>query len=92
MLIASRCILELGPEKPKRQGKIVGKLDRSRLGKLAEQMSIPWRELNKITKEIVGKEDCSKLTVNENRKVIEYLKRNQGELGKKYRRMIWNGR
>ena len=68
------------------------KEERSRLGRLAEEMSIPWKELNKVAKEVVGREfgDCSRLTPTENRKVIRYLKQNYDELSKRYRKLLWS--
>ena len=71
---------------------VADKKSRSQLGRLAEQCDISWKELNKIAKEVVGREfgDCSRLSELENRKVRGYLKKNMMELGNRYRRLKWS--
>lgn len=70
---------------------VADKLTRSHLAKLAEEMSIPWKELNKVAKEVVSREfgDCRNLTEMEVRRVMKYLKGNYEELSSRYRRMRW---
>ena len=74
-----------------REKKIANKLERSKLDKLREELSIPPRELNKIAKEVIGREfgDTRFLSATENRRVRMYLKRNGDELGKRYRKLMW---
>ena len=71
---------------------VSSKKSRSQLGRLAEQCDIPWKELNKIAKEVVGREfgDCSRLSELENMKVRGYLKKNMVRLGERYRRLKWS--
>lgn len=69
------------------------KLDRSQLDKLREEMMIPPKELNKIAKEVVGREfgDYRYLSTMENRRVRGYLRKNYQVLTEKYRKLVWNG-
>jgi hypothetical protein len=71
--------------------KVAGKKSRYQLARIAEELSIPWKELNKIAKEVVGREfgDCSRLGETENRKLRIYLRQNERVLGERYRKMIW---
>jgi len=73
------------------RGVPANRLERSRLDKLREELSIPPKELNKIAKEVVGREfgDVRFLSTTENRRVVSYLKKNCDELGKRYRRLRW---
>lgn len=68
------------------------RLQRSRLDRIREEMCIPWKELNKLAKNVVGREfgDVSRLSASENRKVIQYLERNRLELMNRYRKVVWN--
>jgi hypothetical protein len=70
---------------------LANKLLRSKLDKLREQMSIPPKELNKLAKEVVGREfgDYRFLGQCEVEKVIRFLRKNQDVLGERYRRMRW---
>lgn len=72
--------------------KVADKLIRSQLGKLADEMSIPGKELNLIAKEVVGREfgDYRFLTSRECRKVMGYLKKNYDALASRYRRLMWS--
>jgi hypothetical protein len=72
---------------------VANKAARYQLDRIREECDIPWKELNKIAKEVVGREfgDCSKLSYSENRKVRGYLKKHKVELGERYRRMKWQG-
>ena len=72
---------------------IANRLERSRLDKLREELSIPPKELNKIAKEVIGREfgDSRFLNPTENRRVVSYLKKNCDELGKRYRGLKWGG-
>jgi hypothetical protein len=65
---------------------------RYQLDKIREELDIPWKELNKIAQNVVGREfgDCSRLSETENRKVRGYLRKNQVELWERYRKMKWN--
>lgn len=71
---------------------VASKLAKSKLWKLAEELSISGKELNKLAKEVVGREfgDCGRLTEGENRKVRQYLEKNRRVLGERYRKMVWN--
>jgi len=73
------------------RGVPANRMERSRLDKLREELSIPPKELNKIAKEVVGREfgDVRFLNTTENRRVVSYLKKNCDELGKRYRRLRW---
>jgi hypothetical protein len=73
------------------QAKVADKLSRSKLDKLREEMSIPIKELNKIAKEVVGREfgDVRFLSVTETRRVTEYLRKNYNTLSERYRRIMW---
>lgn len=64
----------------------------SRLDKLREEMCVPWGELNKLAKEVVGRNmgDVRNLTVTENREVINYMRMNRRTLQDRYRKMVWN--
>ncbi len=75
-------------------GRPTSKEDRSKLWKLAEELSIPTKELNKLAKEVVGREfgTVAKLTVTENRKFRGWLQANRIDLGERYRKLIWNQR
>jgi hypothetical protein len=71
--------------------RIASKLQRSRLDKLREEMSIPPRELNVLVKDIINREfgDVRFLTEGESRKVVAHLKERYAELSERYRRMKW---
>ncbi len=67
--------------------KMINRLDLKR-----EEMKIPWKELNKIAREVVGREfgDCRKLTDGEVKRLLEYLRVNWWTLVERYRKMIWH--
>ncbi len=69
-------------------------LSKSKLWKLAEELMISGKELNKLAREIIGREfgDCSRLTEGENRKVRNYLESNRRVLGERYRKMVWENK
>ena len=73
---------------------VAGRKSRYQLDKVREELDIPWKELNKVAREIVGREfgDVSRLSEQENRKVRGYLRKNQRELGDRYRKMKWERR
>lgn len=70
------------------------KEDRSRLWKLAEELSIPTKELNELAKEVVGREfgTVTRLTAGENMKFRRWLSANRVVLGERYRKMLWTQR
>ena len=80
--------LEIGIGRPH---VVAGRKSRYQLDRLREECDIPWKELNKLAKEVVDREfgDCSRLSEVENRKVRRYLKKNWIELGERYRRLKW---
>jgi hypothetical protein len=80
--------LEMGIGKPHL---VANRKSRYQLDRLREDCDIPWKELNKLAKEVVGREfgDCSRLSETENRRVRGYLKKNFVVLGERYRRMKW---
>jgi hypothetical protein len=59
---------------------------------MREELDIPWKELNKIAKEVVGREfgDVRRLNEREMKKVRLYLKVNGVKLGERYRKMKWS--
>ena len=75
-----------------REYKPADKKSVGRLDMLREELDIPWKELNKIAKEVVGREfgDVRNLTETENRKVRIYLKVNGAVLGERYRKIKWS--
>jgi hypothetical protein len=70
---------------------VAKKKSRYQLDRIREECDIPWKELNKVAKEVVGREfgDCSRLSETENRKVRLYLQANRRILGERYRKMKW---
>ncbi len=69
-------------------------LSKSKLWELAEELMISGKELNKLAREVVGREfgDCGRLTEGENRKVRQYLERNRRVLAERYRKMVWENK
>lgn len=67
------------------------RLERSRVAKLAESIGLQWKDLNKVAKECIGREfgDVRKLSIQENRNLQKYLRKNQGELERRYRQLRW---
>ena len=63
----------------------------SRLDKARDEMKIPWKELNKIAKEVIGREfrDVRFLNESEIKRVLKYLKVNWWPLVTKYRKVNW---
>lgn len=82
----------LPKERYREEYKQAGKLDRSKLWKLAEELDIPSRELNKLAKEVIRREfgAVARLTVTENKKFRKWLEGNRVRIGERYRKMKWN--
>jgi hypothetical protein len=70
---------------------VANRKSRYQLDRLREECDIPWKELNKLAKEVVGREfgDCSRLSETENRKVRKYISGNRAKLGERYRELKW---
>ncbi len=68
------------------------KLSRSKLYKLAEELCIPFGELNKIAGEVFGKTvtDCSKLSETENKELRRYIEAHRRIMMDRGRRVVWN--
>ena len=73
------------------RGLPAGKEDQSKLDKLIVEMGIPYREVNKLAREVVGREfgTVQRLTETENRRLREYMKGNMTKLMERYRGMRW---
>lgn len=63
------------------------KESQSRLDRLAQTMRIPYKELGKLAKEVIGREfgGIQRLTEGENRKLRVWLKENRNKLEERYR-------
>lgn len=65
----------------------IGSREISRLDKIREELDIPWKELNKLCRNVVSREDLKDarfLSVTEARAVIRYLVQNRFELRRRY--------
>jgi hypothetical protein len=72
---------------------VANRKSRYQLDKIREELDIPWKELNKLASNVVGREfgDCSRLSETENRRFRIWLRKNQRELGERYRKLKWGG-
>jgi hypothetical protein len=70
---------------------VANRRDISTLDRIREELCIPWRELNKLAAEQVGREirDCRFLTTSENRRMVAWMKENRSKLYERYRKEIW---
>ena len=71
--------------------RVANSRDTGTLDRIREELCIPWRELNKLAEEQVGREirDCRFLTTSENRRVVAWMKENRSKLYERYRKELW---
>jgi hypothetical protein len=69
----------------------IDKHQMARLDKIREEIMIPWEGLNQVAREVVDRDikDVRELTVQEGRKVIEYMRFNRVILMERFRKVVW---
>lgn len=65
---------------------VANRLERSRLDKLVSQLGVPYTRLNDLATFILSRDvvDIWRLGTTDNRRVVEYIRRNWSTLSKRY--------